>query len=125
MKKLLMIICLEVAIIVVSGCLGLESGCREYDAYTGQCTDSPRLDDLRRQTAIDNYPEWSDIIVSRISAGKISLGMTKEQVIASWGKPDDINRSVGSWGVHEQWVYGNPYRNYLYFENGILTSWQT
>jgi hypothetical protein len=40
----------------------------------------------------------------------------------SWGDPEDINRTVGSWGVREQWVYSNE--NYLYFENGILTSWQ-
>jgi hypothetical protein len=47
--------------------------------------------------------------------------MTDEMVRLSWGSPRDINRSVGSWGVHEQWVY---YSSYLYFENGILTSWQ-
>jgi len=47
--------------------------------------------------------------------------MTKEQVLASWGKPEDINRSVGRWGVHEQWIYDSTY---LYFENGILTSFQ-
>ena len=43
-------------------------------------------------------------------------------VILSWGKPRNINRSIGKWGVHEQWVYPN---RYLYFENGILTSLQT
>lgn len=69
-----------------------------------------------------------------ILAKKISLGMTKEQVRLSWGSPKDINRSAGSWGVHEQWVYG-PYSisnrsiyigrdSYVYFENGILTGWQ-
>ena len=41
--------------------------------------------------------------------------------LISLGKPDDINRTVGSWGVNEQWVYG---RNYYYFENGKLTSYQ-
>lgn len=52
----------------------------------------------------------------------IRLGMTKAMVIDSWGQPQDINRTVGSWGVHEQWVYGNS--TYVYFENGKLTSWQ-
>jgi hypothetical protein len=52
---------------------------------------------------------------------KIRLGMSKEMVIESWGQPKDIHRTVGSWGVHEQWIYGETY---LYFENGILTSWQ-
>ena len=49
-------------------------------------------------------------------------GMTPAMARAAWGKPEDINRSVGSWGVHEQWCYRNGC--YLYFEDGILTSWQ-
>jgi hypothetical protein len=56
-----------------------------------------------------------------IFAKKIWIGMTKDMAILSWGNPETINRSVGSWGVHEQWVYGDAY---LYFENGVLTSWQ-
>jgi hypothetical protein len=65
--------------------------------------------------------------------GMFDIGMTKEQVIDLLGYPNDKNRSVGSWGVHEQWVY-EPYSKYssyshidvkyLYFENGILTSYQ-
>lgn len=64
--------------------------------------------------------------VSRcILEGKITKGMNKEEVVASWGRPNDINRTVGSWGVHEQWVYGSaPNTRYLYFENDKLTSWQ-
>lgn len=57
----------------------------------------------------------------KISKGQIWLGMTKEMVEDSWGKPSEVNRSVGSWGVKEQWVY---YNSYLYIRNGILTSWQ-
>ena len=57
-----------------------------------------------------------------VSAKNIRLGMTVEQVRAKFEPPKDINRNVGPWGVHEQWVYQNDY--YLYFENGILTSWQ-
>lgn len=66
-----------------------------------------------------------------IQQHKIMIGMTKEQVIRAWGKPNDINRTVFKdlWGVehvHEQWIYGIfPYsETYLYFEDGILTSWQ-
>ena len=43
--------------------------------------------------------------------------MTDEQVRMAWGKPETINRSVGSWGTREHWIYG---RTYLYFENGFL-----
>ena len=49
--------------------------------------------------------------------------MTKEQATDLLGYPNDNNRSVGSWGVHEQWVY-EAQGVYLYFENGILTSYQ-
>lgn len=51
------------------------------------------------------------------------LGDTTDQVLKStWGKPQRINRSGNAYGTHEQWVYGNG--NYLYFDNGVLTSWQ-
>jgi hypothetical protein len=53
----------------------------------------------------------------------VSIGMTQEEVIqSSWGKPRDINRTTNRYGVREQWVYGGG--NYLYFEDGILTSIQ-
>lgn len=61
-----------------------------------------------------------------ISGGVVVIGMNKDEVIMSWGFPRDINKSVGSWGVHEQWVY-RTYDyitlGYFYFENGVLTSW--
>jgi len=59
-------------------------------------------------------------------SGKILLGMTKSMVIASFGYPDDINRTVTINGTHEQWIYGEDIRfmKFLYLDNGILTSWQ-
>lgn len=52
-----------------------------------------------------------------------AIGMTKEEVEASlWGKPEKINRTVTKYSTREQWVYGN--RQYLYFTDGILTSFQ-
>ena len=53
----------------------------------------------------------------------VRLGMSEEDVLASsWGRPESVNRSIGTWGTHEQWVYGDG--NYLYFRNGVLTSIQ-
>lgn len=57
-----------------------------------------------------------------IMEGYVRTGWGKEKCIESWGEPRSINKSTGAWGVHEQWVYGDG--NYLYFENGILTSIQ-
>ncbi len=52
--------------------------------------------------------------------GRVKIGFTKKMCEEAWGKPSEINKSIGSWGVHEQWVYGLG--SYLYFENGKLTS---
>ncbi len=62
-------------------------------------------------------------IADRIMNRKIWLGMTTEMARLSIGNPSDINRSVYSFGVHEQWVYSSL-DLYLYFEDGKLTSWQ-
>lgn len=59
----------------------------------------------------------------RASRGGVRIGMTKSEALrSSWGRPHEINRTTTAGGVHEQWVYGG--RNYLYFENGILTAIQ-
>lgn len=60
--------------------------------------------------------KYGSKIGKKISNGTIWLGMTKE----SWGSPIDINRTVNTSGVFEQWVYPNYV--YLYFEDGVLTS---
>lgn len=57
----------------------------------------------------------------KLQNGYYWLGMSKEMAIISLGYPSKINKTVGSWGVHEQWVYNN--KN-LYFKNGILDSFQ-
>ena len=53
---------------------------------------------------------------------KIRIGMSKDACKLSWGEPDDINTSRGSWGIHEQWVYSR--NRYVYFDNGKLTAIQ-
>ena len=79
----------------------------------------------RREQYILNHPELSANMKRTIAVGTIMIGMTKEQVIASWGRPRDINRTVTRYSTREQWVYGEfPYSTYIYFENNILTSWQ-
>lgn len=57
-----------------------------------------------------------------ILQGKIRIGMTKDMCMDAWGSPSDINKTTGSFGVHEQWVYG--LNSYVYFENGVITTIQ-
>lgn len=66
--------------------------------------------------------KFGSLAAKEILNKKIWIGMTNQMTIESWGNPIDINRSVGAWGVHEQWIYSG--NKYLYFENGVLKSWQ-
>ena len=81
-------------------------------------------------------------IKDAILNGEIILGMNLMQVLASRGVPLSMNDSIGEWGTHSQWVYVGTEINarmqtsrkewrldhkyaYIYFENGIVTSWQS
>ena len=72
--------------------------------------------------------------IPQIRERKISTGMTKNEVTLSWGKPSDINKTVGSGYYSEQWVYGgyssagsgsfSP-MGFVYFNNsGLVTTIQ-
>ena len=65
--------------------------------------------------------KFGNEIGSKIINHRIWKGMSSEMARLSIGNPKDINQTVGDWGIHEQWVYDS---RYLYFENGILKSWQ-
>lgn len=79
----------------------------------------PLTPEQKKALLIKKYGSYyANLIIKK----EIRIGMTKSMVIDSWGNPEDINRTAGVWGVHEQWVYDSG--NYLYFENGKLTSWQ-
>lgn len=71
----------------------------------------------RKQQLISKYGE---AVANLILKQQITLGMSEEALIESWGKPRDINESVGVWGVHKQYVYPSAY---VYIENGIISSW--
>lgn len=81
----------------------------------------------QRQMYVNNHSNLLQQTREDILNGTIRIGMTKEQFLAVYKKPafpyDSINRTVTRYGVREQWCYDSP-REYFYFENGILTSWQ-
>lgn len=64
----------------------------------------------------------------RVSEQKVWIGMEYRQLYISMGVPKDKNDTVGSWGVHSQWVYGD-FGPYIYLEGRnksdlVVTSWQ-
>lgn len=54
------------------------------------------------------------------------IGAAKEDFEACYGEPKNINRTVVSGLVREQWVYDEvkPCPTYVYFHNGVLHSFQ-
>lgn len=55
----------------------------------------------------------------------VKLGMSSSDLEEILGGPTTVNKSTGSWGTNEQWVYSSKYSktSYYYFTNGKLTSW--
>ncbi len=72
----------------------------------------------------DKYKKykWAKKVWNSIETGKVFIGMSKVQATLAWGEPDSVNRTIGRWGEHQQWVYSD--KSYLYFENGILNAIQ-
>ncbi|UNK20029.1 hypothetical protein MNQ98_08435 [Paenibacillus sp. N3/727] len=66
------------------------------------------------------FPKWPSSIWQKITQQKVSIGMTREQVILSWGYPDDSNSYTSSYSDMDQWIYGDTY---LHFYDGVLGSW--
>ena len=75
----------------------------------------------------ENQPlpkSWGEDLILTIISGKISHGMTDEQVRVAIGNPDVINNTSSRHNVSEQWIYGNVVgqKKYLSFEYGKLIS---
>lgn len=62
-----------------------------------------------------------------IASREIRVGMTEDMVRESWGNPNKINTTVFGGGKSEQWVYyrGKVKSEYVYLQNGVVTSFQT
>lgn len=90
---------------------------------------------MQEQSRRDDYivahdDELSSEIKSAIGRGRVRLGMTKGQVLASWGQPTVIHTYAA--GRREQWLYRRfswmgrllPYA-VAYFEDGELINWKS
>ena len=94
----------------------------QYGKIKGQIIEGQRLHMFVSISAYNAYiKKYGTKFGSSVAEGTIEIGMNKKMVKDAWGLPDHINTTTGSYGTHEQWVYGN---SYLYFKNGIVTSKQ-
>lgn len=70
-----------------------------------------------------HFPSWTDDQCWAVWSDSLRVGMSPEMVIASWGRPKEVNRTTNSNGIREQWVFFISGK-YAYFTNYTLTSWQ-
>jgi hypothetical protein len=91
---------------------------REKDAIAAAPCESPSTSRIRAHVS----KNWSPSILGHIACRSAVVGMTSDQATAAWGRPNDINRTTYTFGVHEQWVYDGG--GYLYFEDGVLDAIQ-
>jgi len=69
------------------------------------------------------HPEWSKEVCIKIAEKQIWAGMTRVQLLLSWGQPNKIDKDFTYNRNTEQWIYGNL-GPFVYLENNIVTSWQ-
>lgn len=77
-----------------------------------------RVAELQEMINNLNIPEDE---MTRLSAGEIWIVAQPEYVELSWGRPDDINRTITATLNSEQWVYRDAY---IYIENKKVTAIQ-
>ncbi len=87
---------------------------------------STTVEEQRRKQFIQSNATLNEDMKLHISEGKIQLGMTEEQVIASWGEPiyRHEEHDLNFHNIGEEWRYGEYFvsnsQDYLYFEEGKL-----
>lgn len=74
-------------------------------------------DEIRRETFIAESPYLDLTLKSLILKGKVRVGMYKEEVFASVGKPHNKIQYPTEFGLKEEWIYEE---DILHFENGVL-----
>jgi hypothetical protein len=70
--------------------------------------------------------EWR--VTNAIAKKEVFIGMTDQEVVRSWGRPDKTNKTISRDSRSEQWIYrrdGSGNDQFLYIENGFLRSIQS
>ena len=79
----------------------------------------------RRKKLLEKYGDQE--VVDRIMRKRIWQGMSREQLIDSWGSPADIDQKVYKEKTRDTYKYNqtgrNRYRSRVTVENGIVVGW--
>jgi hypothetical protein len=109
-------LCLSIILILVS-----IEGCAILDIARESNYNNPKPDRDQREKYVLAHPELDPRHCNLIENGIVGIGMSKEEVIASWGKPDRIERA-SKFGADEVWYYWDNWKFHprVYFRNGIV-----
>ena len=88
-------------------------------------------DAIWRTEYLQDRPDLPADTRASIEAQRVRLGMTKEEVRASWGRPCDTSRHVSANGIIETWEYGwwsyeigmCMTQQIVTFYDGVVYSW--
>lgn len=97
---------------------------KKYSMIDGRVVNMPAYAKELREDYLSKNPSVPDAISEAIKKEQLIIGMTKEQVLASWGIPEKINTTTTERFIHEQLVYLVYHGSYAYLENGKLVSIQ-
>lgn len=67
-------------------------------------------------------------VATAIARREVFIGMTRDEVLRSWGPPSKNNKTIRATSVSEQWVYDRVHPSvtqYLYFEDAVLRTIQS
>lgn len=69
---------------------------------------------------ISSNPDTPEDIKTAIREGTVKIGMTSEQVIASWGEPQKIDVFSSEENSYKRWIY-NGNKPALYWKDGKVS----
>jgi hypothetical protein len=79
----------------------------------------------RRRWLIQKYGRELGL---KILSKAVWQGMTREQLVDSWGNPVDVDHTVYKTKTKETWKYNqtgkNRYKDRIYLEDGIVVGWK-
>ena len=83
-----------------------------------------RFDEIFLHETLKKEYQLTDRISNKIHAGDIHIGMSRQEVFLTLGKPFDIVTVVKSETKQEEWIYKEESRTYrFYFEYDSLIEW--
>jgi hypothetical protein len=85
----------------------------------------------RANKACAEHRDWPQKACELIGERRVAIGMSSQMVLAAWGKPLHVNKTLLANMVKEQWVYRHEIpithavkERYVYLENDVVTAVQ-